>query len=837
MLFARGPQALGEPSPDTLAGLVLDPSGAVVPGVPVVLRGAQGAVQATAVADGQGAFEFRGVPPGRYVLEVTVAGFKPASTAVRWTGRHAPPPQKITLEVAGFAEEVNVGNEGLSPRPGDNSDAVTVDDRMLKDLPAFDLDYIATLTPFLDPGAVGSDGVSLVVDGAEASRVPVSPSAIQEIKINQNPYSAEYFRPGRGRIEVITKEAQPEYHGTVNFLFRDSSLNARPAFASEKAPEQRRIYEGELSGPLGRLPDTTFLVSFARHEEDAQAIVLAALPDGTLTANVATPQRTTEFSGRVTHALSKSHRIWAEYSLESRQSTEDGAGGFVLPASGSDSRYREDDLDVNDQLTLSGSLVNQLFLHFEWNHGATTSVSAGRKVVVQDAFTSGGAQADQSQTEHDFKLFDNLSWTLGRHLLKAGLQAAEWSHRTYTDLTNEDGTYFFSTLADYAAGRPYAFTRQGGAAYVPLFQEIAGGYVQDEFRASPSLSLALGVRYDYQNFLRGGRLAPRLFGAFAPGGGRRFVFRAGLGFFNDRFPPSAFANLLLHDGSHLQSYLALNPSYPDPSASLASQPPNLAELAPDLVTPSILQYSLGAEYQVAKGATLAMTWRGSRGRSLLRSIDANAPLPPLYASRQDASLGQVQEIESAGSQAGDALEVSFKGRIKKVFNGLAQYTLSRTENNTSGVNFFPASSLDPLAEWGPADFDQRHRVNVLGTFQLGIAKLGLALNAASGKPYSLTTGVDANHDGLLNDRPAGIGRNTERAPGSVSADLSLSRDVFLSRAKGEKGPTGTLALNVYNVLNTFNPSTVEGDESSPFFGQAIAALPSRRLQLAARVTF
>ena len=107
------------------------------------------------------------------------------------------------------------------------------------------------MSRFLDAGSIGTSGVTLVVDGVEATRAGVSASAIQEVKINQDPYSAEYPRPGRGRIEIITKPGSSEFHGTFNFLFRDYHLNARDPFALIRPPEQRRIYEGNSHRSAG----------------------------------------------------------------------------------------------------------------------------------------------------------------------------------------------------------------------------------------------------------------------------------------------------------------------------------------------------------------------------------------------------------------------------------------------------------------------------------------------------------------------------------------------------------------------------------------------------------
>jgi hypothetical protein len=841
VLVLWGVSAAAGPAGAPMRGVVFDPSGAVVPGAVVVLKGRDGALLREGAADAQGAFFFEGLAAGGYEVEVRHAGFKAFTRRVAVDGRPRPP-LKVVLEIAGIAEEVTVGRDGpsMTTSSRENGDAVRVDQSLLQGIPVFDQDYIAALSTFLDQGAVDSAGVSLVVDGAEANRVVVSPSAIQEVKINENPYSAEYSRPGRGRIEVITKQGSPEYHGTFNFILRDSRLNARDAFAPEKAPEQRRIYEGYLSGPVGRGKTTSFQISVNRREEDLQSIVVAKGPDGEIRQNVPTPQRNTEASARLTRQFGPKHTLWAAYALEERAATNQGAGGFTLPEAAANQAYHEDDLDLNDQLTISPKMMNQLSLHFEWNHGSTTSVNSGTRIVVQDAFTAGGAQADQRSTEMDVKIFDAFSWSFGKHLIKAGVQATEWSHRTYDDLGNRGGTFFFSSLPDYEQGRPYAFTAQAGNGFVPLFQQIAGGFLQDEVRLSPKLSVALGARYDYQNLIHDGHLAARLFSAFAPGKTGAIVLRGGLGVFSDRFPPSTAADLVRYDGRHLDSYLLLDPSYPRVApgpGAFSAAPANLARLDPTVRTPYTVQYSLGGEWHLA-ATTVAATYRGSRSVALLRSRDVNAPLPPDHAGRPDPTLGRVRQVESAGRQAGDALELSFRGKVGKAFTGLAQYTLSRTHNNTSGAGYFPANSDDPLADWGAADFDQRHRFNLLGTLDLrGFVKLGVGLSAASGKPYTLTTGRDDNRDGFTTDRPAGVGRNTLRAPGFADLDLQLSRNVHLDRAKGEKGPMATIGLGVFNALNTTSETTIVGNQSSPFFGQAVAARPSRRVQLSARFGF
>ena len=118
----------------------------------------------------------------------------------------------------------------------------------------------------------------------------VSASAVQQIKINQDPYSAEYSRPGRGRIEILTKPGSQEYHGEGNVIFRDARFNARNAFAAVRPPEQRRIFEGMVGGPLGHGP-TSFVISADDRADDQQAIVFAVGLNGDIRQTVPQPNR------------------------------------------------------------------------------------------------------------------------------------------------------------------------------------------------------------------------------------------------------------------------------------------------------------------------------------------------------------------------------------------------------------------------------------------------------------------------------------------------------------------------------------------------------------------
>src|SRR5262249_36411479 len=175
----------------------------------------------------------------------------------------------------------------------------------IENLPVFNQDILTTMSRFLDASAIGTNGTTLVVNGVEMNSLTVSASAIQQIKINQDPYSAEYPRPGRGRIEVLLKPGSQEYHGLGNFIFRDAALDARNAFAAVKPPEQRRVFEGFLGGPLAHSEKTSFTLSIRAADDDNQAIVFAEGPAGSIQQNVAAPYRNWLAAGTITHQRSQ----------------------------------------------------------------------------------------------------------------------------------------------------------------------------------------------------------------------------------------------------------------------------------------------------------------------------------------------------------------------------------------------------------------------------------------------------------------------------------------------------------------------------------------------------
>ena len=545
----------------------MDPHQAGVLGATVILKRADGTQVQSTTADSKGVFRFEGVQPGNYDVQIEQPGFKPSVSRVR-VGNQSPRPISVALILADVRQEVTVGAEStqVSTNASDNLDTVTMDRSALDDLPIFDQDFIGTMSRFLDASSVGTNGVTLIVDGVEGTRAGVSASAIQEVKINQDPYSAEYSRPGRGRIEIITKPGSATFHGTFNFVFRDYHLNARDPFALIRPPEQRRIFEGNLTGPLGHSKKTSFLISANREEEDSQATVFAQGLSGAIQETAPVPQRNTELSGSINHQIGENHLISIRGVYTDRTIQNQGVGGLTLPEAGTNFEDREDLIFLNYTGTLTTKLLNQFRLLAARQHTFTTSINPSLKIAVLGAFTGGGAQADRLQTENHVIFNDNLIWSGAKHTIRTGFNISDLSRRGLDDNTNTIGTYTFSTLQDYQQNHPFSLLRQSGNGHVVFLEKVLGGFVQDEFRSLPNLQISIGVRYDWQNYFHDkNNFSPRLSMAYAPGKSKKTVIRTGGGFFYDRTGPGPIFDLLRYDGNQLRQYLITNPLFPDPS--------------------------------------------------------------------------------------------------------------------------------------------------------------------------------------------------------------------------------------------------------------------------------
>lgn len=819
---------------ETFSGTAVDSTGGVMPGAAARLE--CDGLQRSTTAAADGSFTFEDVPAGSCELQVTFPDFEPFEQQVDIPDDS---PLRAQLELAQAEATVTVQGDApdqLSLEQSENRDAVEIDRGSIDRLPVIDGNIVEAFSGLLDSGLGSSDGGGLIVDGMETDKLGVTPSAIQEVRINKDMYSAEFSRPGSARIEVITKQGAQDFHGQANVRLRSARFDARNAFAAER-PDQRRFEaEGHVTGPIGDGGKNSFLVSVERELDDEQEIIFAQTPDGAVQNAVVAPEREFETSVRYDRHASFEEAFSVRYEWEAEKSLNNGVGGFQLPETASDEREREHSGYFRYRKVLGANRLFEATVRGGRETERETSRLDAPRIIVEDAFTAGGAQANSRDGESYVEGNMAYTWTKGRHFLRAGFISREVTLRTYNTRDNFGGTFRFSSLADYEAGNPFVYTQAEGRSRLSFWDVEVAGYLQDRIRINDRVQLSAGLRYDRQSFSSDpDNFSPRISIAAALDSERKTILRAGTGVFYDNVSSGLIADWLQLDGMRLRQLQLVDPSFPDPFAGDAQNvapPSNVFLQSPDFRSPYLLHSSIGIERKIGSAAVTAR-YSEVAGVGLLRSRDLNAPIDGV---RPDSTRGIVQQIEPSARQEVRQLTLQLRGDIGRYFDGSIRYNWGRAYNNVSDEDDLPPNSLDLTGQWGRADFDRRHRLDVVGSFDVpSLFDLGVIYRARSGSPYSLRTGRDENGDGLALERPEGVARNTEQGPGFSVLDIRVSREFAV--ISGDDPVRLRLSADAFNALNQVNLGDPVGNLSSPLFGQSVSAGTARRLQFSARVRF
>jgi Carboxypeptidase regulatory-like domain/TonB dependent receptor len=880
--FAGIPTSPASPITPSVHGVVADPTGAIVPNAEIDLLDTNGAVAGTIHSDGEGNFQIAAPHEGSFTLVVSEPGFETVRTPVviaKPAAAGASPaaapamaaPMHIVLPIAAVATMVRVNGDTDDPTATeDNHDSSVMTANDLKALPIFDNDYATAMSSFLDSSVSDTAGAGLMVDGVEANRATVSASAVKEIRINEDPYSAQYYWPGRGQMEIITKSTADHYHGQFNFLYRNSALNAQNALAPTKPFEERQNYEGHVTGPIPHMPKNSFLASFNRVLYDQDSVVDATLvpttdnPSGLYTANVYAPARDTEFSIRLAHQFREGTSGYVQYSYQDATSNNEGVGGQTLATAGYNNIFREDDYVAHLDQALSPRILNQISLVGERDSTRNANVAEAPQVSVSGDFVQGSAQTDSLATEYNFRIYDMATYNRGRNTIKFGAGTPHIDRRAYDDNTNSLGSYTFgptlaadgvtvlqTALQNYTNKLPSGFTQNTGQVHFIYHQQEMGAFVQDQFKVNERFSITPGLRYDWQNFLATRRLgfSPRVSFAWLLNEQSKTVVRGGGGIYYDRFGSGPLLDLERYgNAARRAQVLSLNPAtetpgacYPTlgPECGVNSAGPSLAQLEPNAKIPYQLQYGLSIERALGEKATGVVSVYSARGVDAFRSVDINAPTPQSgYTVRPNPAYGRIRQMQSEGFWDGDGMDISYRGRLNKYFSGFGRYTWSHYDSNTGGIGWFPQNQYAPDDEWSRSGFDRRNRFGMYAMFNPeSVFNLSAGIFANSGTPWTVTTGSDPYGDDLFNERPDGVARNSETTPSYVDMDVRWGHDFAITPDKDEDAPRVGFSAGAFNLLNHPNASGIDTVETSTDFGQVTSEAPPRRIQLGMRLQF
>ena len=350
LLFSLSVSALlAQTSSGALRGQVTDPSGAAIANASVIMTPASGS-PIVVQSNGQGMYEFKTLPPGKYMLTVAAEEFTLfENDNVVIADQPLRLNVAMTIEVETQKVQVSDTAPTVDVNPSNNAGAIVISGKELEALPDDPDELQSDLQALAGPSA-GPNGGQMYIDGFTAGQLPPK-SSIREIRINQNPFSSEYDQLGYGRIEIFTKPGTDKLHGQIYVLGNDSAFNSPNPFAGAEPPYDSTQYSGNVGGPLGK--SASFFFNLDRRNINELTAVNAYVLDPSLNPtqlveSIPNPRQRTNLSPRLDWALSKNNTLTARYQYYRDTETNNGVGLFNLPSQSYYSKSTEQTLQMGD---------------------------------------------------------------------------------------------------------------------------------------------------------------------------------------------------------------------------------------------------------------------------------------------------------------------------------------------------------------------------------------------------------------------------------------------------------------------------------------------------------
>ena len=586
-------------------------------------------------------------------------------------------------------------------------------------------------------------------------------------------------RGGGGNIEIIERGGTGDFHGNFSFDFRDEELTATNALADNKPEFQQRNINANISGPFIR-DFLTASFTFSQNERENADTVVASTPTGNVSFGIVSPEVNRSYSTNGQMQLGTAPRAAFQRALSARDQRQQRRR-WVHPARARiDADPHQHQRRLREIWVISPRTLHEVSLTHFGNEFTNEAVTRAERINVLDAFRSGGADRNNRRRENNYTLA-NLLWYEGDRLtFKTG---TEIGYRTNSSFSEDGflGTFTFSSLDDFLAGRPLAYTVTRGDPDLDTTQLEVAGFVQTDWRISRRFTFFAGLRYERQtNITDNDNFDPRV--GFAYSLGSATVLRGGAGLFHQNLNLRLAQDVLRLDGTRQYEIEVNNPSYPDPFAGGEANvvPPLSRRLfAPDLSVPYQARASLSLARTLPWNISVDASYDFSRGYDRFRTINLNAPLPG-ETEPPNPDEGRILQLESTGRSRSHSLRVGFRQRLTFLTYN-ASYTLSSNYDDGQGPFYVPMNSYDPDADWGRAGFSQRHRYSFGVNMEAPFGTL-LTIDAFgnSGRPYNITTGADDNSDLEGNDRPDGVERNSADGPSFFNVDTTLSKTFRLN---------------------------------------------------------
>ena len=501
-----------------------------------------------------GIAQFFSLIGGDYRISVSAAGFQEYKSENVTIKANETRNLEVVLEVASVESNVEIGADDDAD-PERSGVTTTLNEKEIRVLPDDQRELERAIRTIGE--SIAGEELPITVNGVQGAQIPPK-EAIQQIRINQNVFSAQYDGPFGGGIEIFTRANVDKFKGYASFNFADSRLNAADPFLGGRVPYQSRSYFFSLSGPLlGK--KANFFAYGSHSESDLSAVINAVVLDANLQAiefkqSFAAPSRSENFYLTINADPTKKHKLYLSYNFGISRGKGQNVGGFSLPTRANDNRSQSHYLQFSDTYLINANIVNQTRLLTSYFSNNSFGGSEEAAINVLDAFFGGGSQQNNSNKNFRFDVANETTWQMGKYAFGFGGRF-RGERISQNSTANFGGTYTFggrlapvldannnpvtngagtvqttqiNSLESYRrtllfqrmgfsnqrirelGGGANQLTISGGNPEIKAAQYDVGFYVQNSYKISETVAASFGARYENQTNISSSRnIAPR----------------------------------------------------------------------------------------------------------------------------------------------------------------------------------------------------------------------------------------------------------------------------------------------------------------------------------------
>ncbi len=800
--------AQSQASTGIIEGTVQDESGGVIPGATVTLTQTETGFERVAITDDEGRFRARLLPIGPYQLKAEMDGFKTSEQSLRLTVG-ATLTVRVTLQVGQITETITVtGTPQIETSKSTNQATVQERAIEELPINGRDFQSFVFLTPgTVQSGRNtvslgGGKGIetNFQIDGADRNnaffggqsggdRPPFtfSQEAVREFVVLSNGFSAEFGRSGAGLVNVVSKSGTNNFHGSVFYLFQDADFLANERTRSvsrlssvggvsvggldrglrpissinerDREPVGRRHqFGGSFGGPI--VKDKAFFFFSTEHQFFDQPLIVDFFLDAQEQA-IAPPEllalqgvfTSTDdayvYNGRADFNPNSSNNFSFRYTFtdsEQVNGTTTGTTNDAISRNGLELNETQQ-LVANWNAVITPRLVNEFRFNylFEDRPRFSNVSDVTSDVTVSGCCDLGGIFFLPIPEDDDrYQVVDNLSYSFGAHDLKFGVEYND----TGVDQVfrgNFRGAFRFGSLQDLVDQRPNRYRQFFGPGDLVVRIQEWAFFVQDDWKATPNLTINMGLRWEGQYNPENDRpntdfpafadklvddtdnWAPRLGFAWDPSGNGKTVIRGSAGIFYARTPTLLFSNPLrvngeVTNGATLQfsgttaagqvplvfngdSFPGLSPAFGSlqeaanllgialpATGSVPFARVNLHAL--DFENPESYRFSVGFEHELASQWVTGATYNHAQTRHRQRRRDlnlfrgtVNSVGREVFDTRNgnrpfiNITSDDIRLVESSAESEYDSLTFFLNKRFTGNFQFQANYTLAYNDSD------------------------------------------------------------------------------------------------------------------------------------------------------------